>query len=78
MKSLVIWLKGLAAATISGASNGVVTAFVSMGIDSEHFNLAGGLSHVLTLAGSVAGASAILGAAMYLKQSPVPPDVAKI
>ncbi len=71
-----IWVKGLAAAVVSGAAGGVMTAFAAMGIDPQHFNLAGGLRHTLALAGSAAAISALIGAAGYLKQSPVPNGVA--
>ena len=70
--SLEIWLKGLAAASISGAANGVVTGFAAIGIDPQHFNLAAGFHHTLAIGGVSAALSGILGAAMYLKQSPLP------
>ncbi len=52
-----------------------MTAFAAMGIDPQHFNLAGGLRHTLAMAGSAAAISALIGAAGYLKQSPVPNGV---
>jgi hypothetical protein len=70
--SLELWLKGLVAASISGAANGVVTGFAAIGIDPEKFNLAAGLHHTLAIGGVSAALSGILGAAMYLKQSPLP------
>jgi len=72
-----VWLKGLLAAIISGSANGVVTAYSLLGIDSEHFNLNTGLHNVLQVAGSVAVISGFLGAAMYLRQSPVPGEASK-
>ena len=36
---LRIWIKGIAAAAISGGANGVVTGFAAIGIDPNHFNL---------------------------------------
>lgn len=58
------WLKGLVAAVIGGASNSITLIIVN----PEHFNLQAGLKNLLT----VAGTSAILSAAMYLKKSPLP------
>ena len=72
MKNLDIWLKGLAAAAISGGANGVVTGFAAIGIDPSHFNLAAGLSHTLAIGGVSAAISAVLGVALYLRQSPLP------
>jgi hypothetical protein len=70
--NLRIWLKGIAAAAISGAANGIVTGFAAIGIDPNHFNLAAGLHSTLALGGVSAGISAILGVALYLRQSPIP------
>ena len=60
-----IWLKGLIAAVVASAANSV-SALIA---DPEHFNpsLAGWKN-----LGVVALVSAIVGAALYLKQSPVP------
>jgi len=44
MYGLELWLKGLAAAGIAGAANGVITGFAAVGIDPAHFNLQAGLS----------------------------------
>ena len=70
--NLELWLKGLAAASISGAANGIVTGFAAIGIDPQKFNLAAGFHHTLTIGCISAALSGILGAAMYLKQSPLP------
>jgi hypothetical protein len=64
MKNLAHWLKGLAAAVIGGVSNSIALIIVN----PEHFNLQSGIKNLL----SVAGTSAILSAAMYLKKSPLP------
>ena len=64
MNNLVHWLKGLVAAIIGGASNSITLIIVN----PQHFNLQAGLKNLLT----VAGTSAILSAAMYLKKSPLP------
>lgn len=60
----LIWLKGLVAAIISSAASAVTVAI----IDPTDFNFTTGLSNLL----AVIGASALVGAALYLKQSPLP------
>jgi hypothetical protein len=67
-----IWLHGFVAAVIAGAANGVITGFAAVGIDPNHFNLQAGMRNTLAIAGVSAGLSAIIGAAAYLKQSPLP------
>jgi hypothetical protein len=74
MKSIEIWFKGIAAAGISGAANGIVTGFAAIGIDPNHFNLQSGFHHTMQIGGVSAAISAILGVALYLRQSPVPQD----
>ncbi len=69
---LELWIKGLAAAAISGGANGIVTGFAAIGIDPSHFNLAAGLRETLAIGGISAAISAILGVALYLRQSPLP------
>ncbi|MDE3178917.1 MAG: hypothetical protein KGM47_10110 [Acidobacteriota bacterium] len=61
-----VWLKGLAAAVISSAANSVSVLLA----DPSHFSpgAAGGFRNL----GIIALISAIVGAALYLKQSPVP------
>jgi len=68
----LVWLKGIVAAAISGGANGIVTGFAAIGIDPEHFNLQAGMSHTLSLGMVSAAISAILGVALYLRQSPIP------
>ena len=58
------WLKGLLSAIIGGAANSITV----MVVDPVGFNLQAGLGKLL----SVAAVSAIVAAAMYLKQSPLP------
>lgn len=67
-----VWTKGLLAACISGAANGVMTAFAAIGFDPSHFNLQAGITPTMEIAavGSLFGA--IIGVAAYLKQSPLP------
>jgi hypothetical protein len=72
MYGLELWLKGLAAAAIAGAANGVITGFAAVGIDPAHFNLQSGLKPTLAIAGVSAMMSGIIGVAAYLKQSPLP------
>lgn len=68
------WLKGLAAGVISGGAGGIITGFAVMGFDPQHFNLESGMKHTLAMAGISAILHAVLGAAMYLQQSPLPAD----
>lgn len=70
--SAELWFKGAAAAAISGAANGIVTGFAAIGIDPHHFNLAAGIHDTLKIGGVSALLSAILGVALYLRQSPLP------
>ena len=58
------WVKGLVSAVIGGAANAITVSVV----DPQAFNLQEGASKLLT----VAVVSAIVAAAMYLKQSPLP------
>lgn len=72
MCGIELWLKGLAAAAIAGAANGVITGFAAVGIDPAHFNLQTGFKPTLAIAGVSALMSGIIGVAAYLKQSPLP------
>ena len=74
MQRIELWAKGLAAATIAGAANGLITGFAAVGIDPNHFNLQAGLKSTLAIAGVSAIMSALIGAAAYLKQSPLPSE----
>ncbi len=69
MKNWDVWLKGLIAAVIGGASNSILLVVV----DPMTYNLSTGLGKL----GTVAGTSAIVAAAMYLKQSPLPTECQK-
>ena len=69
-----IWMKGIVAAAISGGANGIVTGFAAIGIDPGHFNLEAGLHHTLAIGGISAAISAVLGVALYLRQSPLPAE----
>lgn len=61
-----VWLKGLAAAAIGGAANGVTAIIVA----PESFNLQAGWKNLA----SMCAVSAVVSIALYLKQSPVPGD----
>ena len=61
-----IWVKGLIAATISGAANSGLAA----GIAPESFNFGDGLNKLITMCAG----GAIIGVLLYLKQSPFPAD----
>ena len=66
MTNATIWIKGLVAAIIGGVSNTVVLMIA----DPLNFNLNEGFNRLLT----VAATSAIVSAAAYLKQSPIPSE----
>lgn len=68
-----IWIRGIFAAGVSGGANGVVTGFAAIGVDPNHFNFADGFHHTLAIGGVSAAISSILGVALYLRQSPLPP-----
>jgi len=74
MTKAEVWGKGIAAAAIAGASNGMITGLAAAGIDPGHFNLQSGLRATLAVAGASAAMSAAIGVAAYLKQSPLPPE----
>lgn len=66
------WFRGLIAALVSGGASGIINALAAIGIDPSHFNFAGGLGNTLKLAIVGLIINGILGAALYLKQSPLP------
>jgi hypothetical protein len=72
MKRFEIWLKGLLAAAISGASGGVLTGFAAVGIDPSHFNLQAGIGATLRIGMAAAFINALIGVAAYLQKSPLP------
>ena len=63
---IIVWLKGLISATVSGAAASIGTMVAA----PADFNLGAGLRRLLT----VAVVSGIIGAANYLKQSPIPEE----
>jgi hypothetical protein len=76
MNHFELWLKGMLAAAIAGAANGIITGFAAVGIDPTHFNLQAGFANTLAIASVSAGMSGIIAVAAYLKQSPLPDDSA--
>ena len=74
MSRVEVWGKGIAAAAIAGAANGIITGLAAVGIDPGHFNLQAGLRPTLAVAGASAAMSAVIGVAAYLKQSPLPSE----
>jgi len=66
LTNTTIWIKGLISAIIAGVANTVVL----MIIDPLTFNLGEGFNLLL----KAAAATAIVSAAAYLKQSPIPSE----
>lgn len=69
-----VWLKGLAAAFISGGANSLSTGLAAQAIAPDTFNMGAGLMMTIQLAAVSAAMAAVIGAAMYLAKSPVPED----
>ena len=65
-RSVKVWLRGLIAAAVGAGSNAITV----MVVEPQHFNVDDGLTNVV----KVALVSAVVGAALYLKQHPVPED----
>jgi hypothetical protein len=74
MKRLEVWLKGLLAAAISGASGGVLTGLAAVGIDPAHFNLQSGIGSTMRIGLAAAVINSVIGVAAYLQKSPLPSD----
>ena len=73
-KGRAIWLRGLLAASISGISNGLTTGLSANMIAPSSFNMGDGLVSTMQLVAVSSVISGVLGAAAYLKQSPLPPN----
>ncbi len=58
---LEIWMRGILAAGISGASSGVMTGLAAVGIDPQHFNLQAGFGATAKMAGAAALINAVIG-----------------
>ncbi len=75
MNTLHIWLKGIAAAAISGAAGGVLTGLAAVGIDPQHFNFRAGIGATFRIAAAAALINAVIGVAAYLQKSPIPDEI---
>ena len=60
------WIKGLLAASVSAGAS----AISGMIVDPNQFNLSTGLGQI----GKLVAINALVGAALYLKQSPLPQE----
>jgi hypothetical protein len=67
-----IWMRGMLAAGISGASGGMMTGLAAVGIDPSHFNLQAGVGATGKIASAAAFINAVIGVAAYLQKSPLP------
>ena len=74
MTRIQIWLRGIVAAAISGASGGALTGFAAVGIDPQHFNLQAGIGATLRIGAAAALINAVIGVAAYLQKSPLPEE----
>lgn len=68
------WFMGLMAALITGGAGSITTTGAAGWIAPESFNMAGGMHKTLLLFGTSFIINGVLGAAAYLKQSPVPQE----
>lgn len=73
-KQVRSWAHGLIAGVISGGASGVTNGSVASMIAPETFNLHAGLGKLLGLLLATFIIQGFMGAMMYLKQSPLPPD----
>ena len=74
MTKMHIWIRGIMAAAISGASGGVLTGFAAVGIDPQHFNLQAEIGATLRSGMAAAVINAVIGVAAYMQKSPLPED----
>jgi hypothetical protein len=74
---LEIWIRGILAAAISGASGGMMTGLAAVGIDPAHFNLQSAVGATAKIASAAAFVNAIIGVAAYLQKSPLPENVTR-
>jgi hypothetical protein len=72
-----IWMRGIAAAAVSGASGGMMTGLAAVGIDPAHFNLQAGVGATAKIASAAAFINALIGVAAYLQKSPLPDNVTR-
>lgn len=76
--STKLWLRGAAAALISGAAGGVPTTFAATSLDPQAFNFSDQLGKTMALLGFAVLMSGISGVSAYLKQSPLPAPKPKV
>lgn len=74
---LEIWIRGILAAAISGASGGMMTGLAAVGIDPAHFNLQAGAGATAKIASAAAFINGLIGVAAYLQKSPLPENVTR-
>jgi hypothetical protein len=60
MTRLQIWIRGIVAAAITGASGGVLTGLAAVGIDPQHFNLQTGMGSTLRIGAAAAIINAVI------------------
>lgn len=72
--NFMMWLHGLAAATIAGGASAVTAGFVAPAISPQSFNFGGQLVPLAKLSGALFAVNGFIAAMAYLKQSPLPPD----
>lgn len=72
MTKMHIWIRGMLAAAISGASGGILTGFAAVGIDPQHFNLQAGIGSTMRIGLAAAIINSVIGVAAYLQKSPLP------
>jgi hypothetical protein len=72
MSKVEVWLKGIAAAAVSGGAGGILTGFAAVGIDPQHFNLQSGASATLRMGVAASLINSVIGVAAYLQKSPLP------
>jgi hypothetical protein len=75
-RNVLAWVYGLAAAFVQGGAAALAATMTASLIAPEKFNLGEQLRNFLSMAGVTFVVSGVLGAAGYLKQSPLPPITA--
>ena len=75
-QSTRMWVHGIIAAFVGGGASAITATFSSAVIAPSQFNLSssGGIHHVAELVALTFLVNGGLAVALYLKQSPVPPD----
>lgn len=73
-KSTNLWLKGLIAALVSGAGQGLATGMTAIVIAPGIFNIESGLKDTLTLVGISVLTNVGTTVGAYFKRSPLPDE----